>query len=287
VEKRLVPKILEVYNPVFTLSTQPVPCWQFVRYTVHLISVSEEKKKKTRASLKCIPTDLGEMKILCIDTSSSAGSVVLVCEEGVRGELYVDSTQTHSARLLSGIDSVLTSASLTIGDVDGFAVISGPGSFTGIRIGLTTVKGLADSLRKPALPITSFEAWVEKHHDLQGILVPLIPARRGEVYACVYERQGSELRVLSDGIVGDVASVISQISEAEVSFIGDGANQNREIIKGSGRKHWNILVTDLFLGQAMARIACRRAIRNEFCSAHDLAAFYLRQSDAEIHWKEK
>ena len=166
-------------------------------------------------------------------------------------------------------------------------MISGPGSFTGIRIGLTTVKGLADSLRKPVLPITSFEAWVEKQDDLQGILIPLIPARRGEVYACVYERRGSELRVLSDGMVGEVASVISQISEAEVSFIGYGANQYREIIEGSGRGKWRIFVTDLFLGQPMARIAYRRATRKEFGSAQDLVAFYLRQSDAEIHWKER
>jgi tRNA threonylcarbamoyladenosine biosynthesis protein TsaB len=227
------------------------------------------------------------MKILCIDTSSSAGSVVLVCEEGVLGELYVDSLQTHSARLLSGIDTVLKSASLTISDVDGFAVISGPGSFTGIRIGLTTVKGLAEALGKPALPITAFEAWVEKHRDLQGILVPLIPARRGEVYTCVYERQGSVLRVLSDGMVGEVASVISQISEAEVSFIGYGASQYREIIEGRGRGRWNIFVTDHFLGQPMARIAVQRATRKEFCTSQGLGAFYLRQSDAEIHWKER
>jgi tRNA threonylcarbamoyladenosine biosynthesis protein TsaB len=227
------------------------------------------------------------MKILCIDTSSSAGSVVLVGEEGVLGELYVDSAQTHSARLLSGIDEVLKGANQTISNVDGFAVISGPGSFTGIRIGLTTVKGLADSMRKPVVPITSFEAWAEKHHDLQGILVPLIPARRGEVYACVFERRGTELRALSDGIAGEVASVIAQISEVEVSFIGYGANQYREIIEGTGRGQWKVLVTDLFLGQPMARIAYRRATRKESCSAQDLIAFYLRQSDAEIHWKER
>jgi len=227
------------------------------------------------------------MNILCIDTSSSAGSVVLVSGERVLGELYVDSLQTHSARLLSGIDAVLKSANQTISNVDGFAVISGPGSFTGIRIGLTTVKGLADSMRKPAIPITSFEAWVEKHHDLQGILVPLIPARRGEVYACVYERRGSELKMLSDGIGGEVESVIAQISESEVSFIGNGAHQYREIIEERGRGQWKIFVTDLFLGQPMARIAYQRATKKEFCSAQDLAAFYLRQSDAEIHWKER
>jgi len=227
------------------------------------------------------------MKILCIDTSSSAGSVVLICKEGILGELYVDSPQTHSARLLMGIDAVLKSANRTISDIDAFAVISGPGSFTGIRIGLTTVKGLAEALRKPVVPITSFAAWVEKYPHLQGILVPLIPARRGEVYASVYERKGSELSVLSEGIVGEVGSVVSQIPEVEVSFIGCGANQYREVIEVRGRGRWNILVTDPFLGQPMARMAERLATRKEFCSAQDLAAFYLRESDAEIHWKER
>ena len=227
------------------------------------------------------------MNILCIDTSSSAGSVVLICGEDLLGELYVDSPQTHTARLLTGIDAVLKSANQILSDIDAFAVISGPGSFTGIRIGLTTVKGLADALRKPVIPITSFEAWVEKYPDLQGILAPLIPARRGEVYASVYERKGSELSVRSEEIVGEVGSVVSQITEVEVSFIGCGANQYREVIEAKGRGSWNILVTDPFLGQPMARIAKRRAMRKEFCSAQDLVAFYLRKSDAEIHWEER
>ena len=227
------------------------------------------------------------MKILCIDTSTSAGSIALVRENRLLGELLEDSPRTHSARLLAGIDALLKNVNLSISDVDVFAVISGPGSFTGIRIGLTTVKGLAEALGKPIVPITSFEAWVEKEPAIQGILVPLIPARLGEIYAAVYERSGSVLNVLSDGIVGEVEGVISRMSEGHASFIGRGAAQYWEVIQAKGEGYWTVVETDPFLGQPMARIAHQRASRGEFCTAQELTAFYLRRSDAEIHWKER
>ena len=227
------------------------------------------------------------MKILCIDTSTSAGSIVLAHEKRLLGEILEDSSRTHSVRLLTGIDAVLKNANLSISDVDVFAVISGPGSFTGIRIGLTTVKGLADALGKPIVPVTSFEAWVEKSLAVQGVLVPLIPARRGEIYAAVYERRGSELKVLSDGIAGEVEGVIARLPEDQISFIGPGAAQYREVIQTKGRGHWTVIQTDPFLGHPMARIAYRHASKGEFCTAQELRAFYLRRSDAEIHWKER
>src|SRR2546426_7559948 len=102
------------------------------------------------------------LKILSLDTSSSAGSILLAEDERVLGEINLDSPETHSVRLLSGVDYLLKSLGFRLADVDAFAVISGPGSFTGIRIGLTTIKGLADSTSKPTIPITAFEAWVEK-----------------------------------------------------------------------------------------------------------------------------
>ena len=137
------------------------------------------------------------MRILSVDTSSAACSIVLSGDGKLEGEVNVESEETHSVRLLPGINALLRSCGCTIKDVDAFAIVCGPGSFTGVRIGLTTIKGLAESLGKPTIPVTAFEAWAEKFPEQQGILVPVIDARRGEVYASVFSRNAESLELLS------------------------------------------------------------------------------------------
>ncbi|MFN8005648.1 MAG: tRNA (adenosine(37)-N6)-threonylcarbamoyltransferase complex dimerization subunit type 1 TsaB [Terriglobia bacterium] len=227
------------------------------------------------------------MIILSIDTSSMAGSIVLSGDEGFLGEHSLESSQTHSVRLLAAIDLVLRGAERSISDVEGFAVISGPGSFTGLRIGLTTVKGIAEVLRRPVIPITASEAWAEKHSDLQGILIPLVPAGRKEVFATIYERHGAQLTLHSEGIVGEMTQVVTSILPEKAHFIGPAVLAHREFLEGLGKQGWKFHATDPFLAPAMARIAHRRARQKDFFSAGELAAFYLRPSDAEINWKEK
>ena len=113
------------------------------------------------------------MRILSIDTSSSAGSIVVAEDEKILGEVNIDSAVTHSVRLLNGVDYLLTSLGLLPRDMDAFGVISGPGSFTGVRIGLTTTKGLAETTDRPVISITAFEAWVEQFPFQQGVIVSL------------------------------------------------------------------------------------------------------------------
>jgi tRNA threonylcarbamoyladenosine biosynthesis protein TsaB len=225
--------------------------------------------------------------ILSVDTSTSAGSIVLSNGERLVGEVNVNSEQTHSARLLPGIDVLLKSAGLTLGSVDAFAVICGPGSFTGVRIGLTTIKGLADCFSKPVIPITAFEAWVEKFPEQPGIVVPVIDARRGEVYAAAYRRSEGEISILAPGVVETAGVFFSDFPYPDACFIGSGASQYRELIVGGERPGWSILPGDGFLGRAMTRIAHRKAISTDAVSAAELHAYYLRKSDAELNWKEK
>jgi tRNA threonylcarbamoyladenosine biosynthesis protein TsaB len=199
----------------------------------------------------------------------------------------VNSEQTYSARLLPGIEVLLKSAGLTLGGVDAFAVICGPGSFTGVRIGLTTIKGLADCFSRPVIPITAFEAWVEKFPEQPGIVVPVIDARRGEVYAAAYRRSEGEISVLAPGVVETAGVFFSGFPYPDACFIGSGASQYRELIVGGERPGWSVLPGDGFLGRAMTRIAQRKAKSSSFVSAAQLQAYYLRKSDAELNWKEK
>jgi tRNA threonylcarbamoyladenosine biosynthesis protein TsaB len=205
----------------------------------------------------------------------------------VIAEINVESGETHSSRLLTGLDYLLKSAGVGLAAVDAFAVITGPGSFTGIRIGLTVVKGLAESSQKPVIPVTAFEAWTSKFAARQGFLVPLIDARRGEVYARVFERRGIVVRPCSSAMVARPAEVLKQMTVPDALFVGNGAIQYETLITDSMHPQWTVGKSDLFLGRALAEVACSRVAEEAFVSASELQAYYLRKSDAELNWKER
>lgn len=225
------------------------------------------------------------MRILSVDTSTAACSIVLSTDGKLEGEINVESEETHSVRLLPGLETLLRSCGYGINDVDAFAVVCGPGSFTGVRIGLTTIKGLAESLSRPTIPVTAFEAWVEKYPEQTGILVPVIDARRGEVYGAVFSRNGETTELLSPGRVEKVPELLASIAHPQACFVGGGAVVHENLI--AARPGWRVLRGDLFLGRAVSRIAFRRAEATSFLSAAELQAYYLRRPDAELKWKQQ
>jgi tRNA threonylcarbamoyladenosine biosynthesis protein TsaB len=212
---------------------------------------------------------------------------LLAEDERILGEINIDSTQTHSSRLLPGIGYLLKSTASDLRSLDGFAVINGPGSFTGLRIGLSTVKGLAESCRKPVIPVNTFDAWAEKFHEHQGILVPLIDARRGEVYAVAFERCGQDLSVIMTATVDKPERILDRIVWPDACFVGDGALQYSPLICDSLHPGWRVKRSDVYLGRPLARLALKSAKAKTLKTAEDLQAFYVRKSDAELNWKEQ
>lgn len=225
------------------------------------------------------------MRILSVDTSTAASSLVLSMDGKLEGEINVESKETHSVRLLPCLETLLRSCGYGINDVDAFAVVCGPGSFTGVRIGLTTIKGLAESLSRPTIPVTAFEAWVEKYPEQTGILVPVIDARRGEVYGAVFSRNGETTELLSPGRVEKVPELLASIAHPQACFVGGGAVVHENLI--AAHPGWQVLHGDLFLGRAVSRIAFRRAEATSFLSAGEIQAYYLRRPDAELKWKQQ
>jgi len=226
------------------------------------------------------------MKILCVDTSTRAGSITLSEQDRILGEFNVDSGQTHSARLLPGIDALLKSTGLGLADTDALAVICGPGSFTGLRIGLATVKGLGYMHSKPIIAVDAFDAWFEKFSELQGVVIPVLDAGRGEIYARIYGRGSEQDQILSPGSVDKAATFVKGLSFGAATFVGHGAEVHRSLIIGRNQPGWTIRTADLFLGRALARIAHRKLKSSEVVSAAELEPYYLRKSDAELNWKE-
>ncbi|MGD9134883.1 MAG: tRNA (adenosine(37)-N6)-threonylcarbamoyltransferase complex dimerization subunit type 1 TsaB, partial [Desulfobacterales bacterium] len=126
------------------------------------------------------------MKILALDTATQSCSVAVTNDGFLSAELSIVKSQTHSKHLMELIHSVLEIAGFHPGDLDGLAVTIGPGSFTGLRIGISTVKGLAYALARPVVGISTLEALAWQCGQTSYLICPLIDARKGEVYGATY-----------------------------------------------------------------------------------------------------
>ena len=133
------------------------------------------------------------MYILGIETSTKTGSVAIVSEDGVIAQYSLNIEVTHSERLMSTVDRVLTDTGFQIADMDGYAVAIGPGSFTGLRIGLAAVKGLALVTGKPVAAVPTLKALAWNLPYAAYPVCPMLDARKNEVYAATYRFEGSAL----------------------------------------------------------------------------------------------
>ena len=161
------------------------------------------------------------MKILAID-STALTSTAAIAENGKPLAVYaVTYKLNHSETLLPMIDSLLKSTGLTVGDIDVFAYSSGPGSFTGVRIGTATVKGLAFNSGKPCVPVSSLEALAYNLNGFDGIICPVMDARRGQVYNALFENGE---RLCEDRVItlDELSAEIERYAGKRIYFVGDG-----------------------------------------------------------------
>src|SRR5262249_29211571 len=138
------------------------------------------------------------MKVLAFDTTSLRGSVALQEDRQLLGQIYLATNTDHSTTLLSTIDYLLTATATALDRVDGFAVASGPGSFSGIRIGLATAKSLAQNGSKPIVAVSALHALAFRVRFLEGLICPMIDARRSQVYTTLYRPNTDEVEALSE-----------------------------------------------------------------------------------------
>jgi tRNA threonylcarbamoyladenosine biosynthesis protein TsaB len=128
------------------------------------------------------------MKVLAIETATIAGSAAVVDDElGLIGEVRVDVRVAHAERLMPSIQWLMESSRTSIKDIDAFAISIGPGSFTGLRIGLSTAKGLAYAAKKPLVPVRTLDAFARTLPYCRHMICPMFDARRNEVYAAFYK----------------------------------------------------------------------------------------------------
>jgi len=232
------------------------------------------------------------MKILGIETSTRTGSVALMDEERLIAEYTLNLSQTHTSRLMPAIDQVLKDACITINQVDGIAVSLGPGSFTGLRIGISTAKGLAQALSKPIVGIPTLDGLAFNLPYTTGIICPILDARKGEVYAALYESPDGNLKRLSDYVVcgpGKLMDELQKFSASTIIFLGDGVERYGGLITKSLGKSALFAPKAMRLASAgsIAELGLKKLKGSEGTNLFKVRPLYLRLSDAELKWQER
>ena len=220
------------------------------------------------------------MKILAVDTSTNVCSVCLLAGEEIVAEYATVGGKTHSERLMPAIEMLFAHLDYGIDSLTGIAVIHGPGSFTGLRIALSVVKGLAFALHLPVVAVSALEiASLQLQKD--GLICPAMDARRHEIFTCLYEKKGSHLTMLLEPRSIDPVAWSAEIPKAPVAFCGAGAHLYWHLLRNHPGSSL-VYPENLILAPALAHYARNRFQRGEVIQANQLQAAYLRPSDAEV-----
>jgi tRNA threonylcarbamoyladenosine biosynthesis protein TsaB len=230
------------------------------------------------------------MRILAADTSTMSGSLALLDGETLAAELTLNSAQTHNRRLLKSIDWLLGELGWGLDSIDGFAITSGPGSFTGLRIGMSTMKVLAWTTGKLYAAVCSLDALALPFCFSAKPICALLDARKGEVYCALYRpdgKAGFSLEVPYAAVTPSrlVESIIPKLSEPAV-FCGDGWTAYRNSLR---RKLGDLAIEPpatfhVIRAASVAELARRRFVKGESDDPKSSAPFYLRPSEAEINY---
>ena len=223
------------------------------------------------------------MKILAVDTATESCSVAVIDGDILLAESTSHTGQTHSRQLLPILDTVLVQAGLKTAQLDGFAVSVGPGSFTGLRIGISAVKGLAYCLNRPVAGVSSLQTLAFQCGQKPYLICPVIDARKKEVYFGHYRFNKGRLEKKGQERVASPAQAIRGIQEPCL-FVGNGAKLYRELIADrlGELAHFAAESQHSIQASAVARLSLPRFKRHETDDVRLLVPHYIRKSDAQL-----
>lgn len=226
------------------------------------------------------------MKILAVDTSTISGSLALLDGENIAAEWTLRSALTHNRRLMKAVDFLLREAGWEMDTLQGMAVTSGPGSFTGLRIGMTTMKVLAWTTGKLYAGVPTLDALSFPLSFSPNPVCSMIDARKGEVYCALYRPDGKgTLRLATPFMAISPAALADKINEPFL-FCGDGWVLHRNIMK---RKLGSLALETspcfhTIRAASVGELARRRFIRGDSDDPESSSPLYVRPSEAEIHY---
>ena len=197
--------------------------------------------------------------------------------------------QRHSELLLPMIRTLLDEAGLRLADLDGVAFGAGPGSFTGLRVGLTAVKGWAEVYTKPAVGVSGLEAIAAQSHSAAPLLIPIVDARRGQIYFGFYRRGGNGLALEGEECVMTPDEFLEMLRSRAADTDFTIVTPEPEIISRQmsqiEKRTPSVEQVSSVLAPLIGRLGYQRAQRGQVSDALSLDANYVRRTDAELHWK--
>jgi len=224
-------------------------------------------------------------KILTLDSSSLTGSVSLCQGEFPVAESLLNIRSTHSEKLLKQIDSMLEETGWQLADLDLLAVVTGPGSFTGLRIGIATIKGIAQVLNKPVIPVSTLQT-IAMNLPLSSVpICAFLDARKSEVYTQLFEwHPAAGPMAIDDPVVCPPEQLLSRLS-GRVALVGDGVSLYRQMIEDILADRGLLPVATAHQLRAVnASWLALQAYRSEMIStAAEILPTYIRPSDAELN----
>lgn len=226
------------------------------------------------------------MKVLTVDTATIVATAAVVDENKLICETIVNFQKKHSEKLMPAIDHMLKDAGLTIQDMDAFGIVNGPGSFTGLRIGMATVKGFAQALDKPVIPVSTLEALAYNLPYADGVVCPILDAQRSQVYTALFRFNEEEGMVaeLEDSVmdVEELIGILENYSDGPIYLLGDGVPRFYEtivevlpgIIKVKPHLSMN-------RASSAGTLAVERALKKQWQDYKSVEPVYIRPSYAE------
>ncbi|WP_100406130.1 tRNA (adenosine(37)-N6)-threonylcarbamoyltransferase complex dimerization subunit type 1 TsaB [Bacillus solitudinis] len=220
-------------------------------------------------------------KTLAIDTSSFVMGIAVIDGKRVLGEVITNIKKNHSIRLMPAITELMNEVDVKPVDLTKIVVASGPGSYTGVRIGVTTAKTLAWSLNIPIVGVSSLEVMAQSGFYFQGMASPLVDARRGQVYTGLYKNgdtmMNDQLILLDDWLT------ILEATEGEILFIGQDVDLHRDMIEERLGNRANFALESMVLPRP-SELARLGLTKEEETSIHTFVPKYLQLAEAEAKW---
>ncbi|CAN2039617.1 tRNA threonylcarbamoyladenosine biosynthesis protein TsaB [Candidatus Magnetomoraceae bacterium gMMP-15] len=228
------------------------------------------------------------MKILAVDTAANGCSTAITDGHSLIAETTFISRETHSRHLMSIIVNLLKTSKCCIEEIDGFVVIKGPGSFTGLRISMSTIKGLAMASGKPIAGISALDVLVEQFPCFNNsfgpdLIYPIMDARRNEIYTATYKYSVKGIIKVSDEMVIHPLQLIKNINKSCI-FLGEGAWLYKKLFEDAleGKVVFAPPYFNIIRASTAAFLSLRRFEKNDTDDIASFAPYYIRKSDAEI-----
>ncbi len=223
------------------------------------------------------------MIVLGIDSSSDAATAAVVSDGKLLCEYTQNQKKTHSVKMLPMVENMLRDVGISLDSIDVFACGIGPGSFTGVRIGVATVRAFCDTLEKPAVAVTSLLSLYENVKFFDGTVIALIFARENECFAAAFK---DNKEILAPCIM-TIDEIIDFSKDTQCLFVGDGAEMNYDALSKINGARFASSQHNIISAASIAQIGYQKALAGVTGNSSILSPLYLRKSQAEREYEEK